>query len=323
MPIVVNVMVDYDIPSHPTADQVSASHNGLEAIINEIAVRKVNTTVYLTTEAASITQERLYLTAIGRDPILEYALNGNNSGERLSTMPYSQQRSLLALMKKHVDSAHYCGLTTRNALGFRPQLFDQNEDTFKVLDEMEMVYDSGFKAGVLYQPGHENDVWPYPVKNHKFYAVPVSTVDLSGDRVCLQDKYIRDEKKQSATQWGELLTGKFDEASRNGEPVVVIFSTSVSGSGNYFDALKKFLDYAASKNARFVTTMELVDIAKGSAVTQIPSGDLLGANATSTNATNTTECPTCETTKNVSVNTSTNNNTSAVVTLGPISFSEK
>jgi hypothetical protein len=46
------------------------------------------------------------------------------------------------------------------------------------------------------------------------------------------------------------------------EPMVVSLTTSVSGSGDYLDALNKFLDYAISKKASFVTTAQLVDMAK-------------------------------------------------------------
>jgi hypothetical protein len=42
--------------------------------------------------------------------------------------------------------------------------------------------------------------------------------------------------------------------------MVVIFSNLVSGSGDYLDAYKKFIDYAISRRAAFVTTLQLVDM---------------------------------------------------------------
>jgi len=46
-------------------------------------------------------------------------------------------------------------------------------------------------------------------------------------------------------------------------PVVVLFHNFVSGEDSeYMTAFKKFIDFAASKNATFVTTMDLVEMAK-------------------------------------------------------------
>ncbi|HWQ18249.1 MAG TPA: hypothetical protein VN455_00605 [Methanotrichaceae archaeon] len=297
-PTIVNIMIDYDTPAHPTSDQLSASREKFDAIIQELYNRNLNATTYLTTEVTS-TSERLVLTMTGSNPKFEYALGGNNSGEMLSTMSYSEQKALLAMMKEWVDLAHYCGINTRDARGFKPQLFDQNEDTFRVLDEMNMDYDAGFKAGVLYLPGHEVDVWPYPVEGHNFYAVPVSTYDLNGEKVYLSDKYIKTEKHQSATEWSDLLISKFDQAAASGEPVVAIFSISVSGSGEYLGAFKRFLNYAVSKNAKFVTTMELVDLTKEgglSSLSQVPSSP------SPANLTINTSCSFCDSLKKGGLN---------------------
>ena len=41
--------------------------------------------------------------------------------------------------------------------------------------------------------------------------------------------------------------------------MVVVFTNTVSGSDEYLDAYKKFVEYATSKGASFVTTKELVE----------------------------------------------------------------
>jgi hypothetical protein len=142
-----------------------------------------------------------------------------------------------------------------------PQAFDQNEDTFKNLQNLGIVYDAGFQVGNIYQPGHEFDTWPYPIDGYNLTAVPISTYPLNGERVYFSDRYIRDEKKLSGSQWYDLLVKKFDESAKGGDPMVVIFSTAVSGSGEYLDAYKKFVEYANAKGARFVSTSQLVDLA--------------------------------------------------------------
>ncbi len=45
------------------------------------------------------------------------------------------------------------------------------------------------------------------------------------------------------------------------KPMAVIFSNLISGDGEYLDSYRNFLDYAESKDAKFVTTMQLVDMA--------------------------------------------------------------
>jgi hypothetical protein len=104
-------------------------------------------------------------------------------------------------------------------------------------------------------------VWPYKVEGHKFYAVPISTYRLSGEMVPLQDKYF-DESGLGSTQWYDALRGKFEEAQNNDIPMVIVLTSSISGSGDYFDALKRFLDFALSKDTSFVTTMELVNMVR-------------------------------------------------------------
>jgi len=67
----------------------------------------------------------------------------------------------------------------------------------------------------------------------------------------------------NGTQWYDLLVSSFDQASARGETIVAVFTNTISGSGEYLDAYKKFVEYAAGKGAQFVTTKELVESIKG------------------------------------------------------------
>jgi hypothetical protein len=90
---------------------------------------------------------------------------------------------------------------------------------------------------------------------------------------------------------------KFDESSENGDPLVVIFSNLVSGSGDYLDAYKKFIDYALSKQAAFVTTLQLVDMAasrkKGGKIGAIAMANDVNLSANATEMGVIPNCPTC------------------------------
>ena len=161
-------------------------------------------------------------------------------------------------MQRH---AKICGTNEIKVKGFMPQSFEQNEDTYKALDELGFEYNAGFQEGILYAPGHEEDVWPYKVDNHKFYAVPVSTYMFSGELVPLYDRYAKDSGI-SASQWKDMLIGKFNEISGKDEPMVISLSSPVSGSGEYLEAFKEFMSFASSKNAQFVVTRDLVNMSR-------------------------------------------------------------
>jgi hypothetical protein len=256
----VNLMIDMDMLASPTKEQVFAAESNLLNMRNEMEKRDLKATFFSTYDVIT-TRIRLRLTEIGRSPNFELALSGNNSNEKISTKSYAEQKSILERSKKAVENCRVCGKNEIVASGFMPQSFDQNNDTYRILDELGIQYDAGFQAGVIYAPGHPDDAWPYQVEGHNFYAVPVSTYSLSDKKVPLQDRYFK-ENGLTSSQWYDALVGKFSEAQNNNEPVVIALTTSISGSGDYLDALKQFLDLAISNDASFVTTMDLVNMSR-------------------------------------------------------------
>jgi hypothetical protein len=302
-------MIDAQIPSSPTKEQASIAEKDLENIYNKINDKGLIATIFSTQDILR-TDLNLDLTRIGYLSKFELGMSGNNSNEKISTMSYADQIASLKISKRWVESCMICGKNNVTVYGFMPQSFDQNQDTYKVLDDLGIQYDAGFQAGLLYTPGHENDVWPYLVQGHKFYAVPVSTYTLSDKKMVLQDSYFV-VNDMDATQWYDALVGKFNEIKGKDEPMVVSLTTSVSGSGDYLDSLDRFMDYAVSKKASFVTTADLVSLAKTSK-----------HDASSLPSSVTSECPTCDQNENlinitafVSTNESiqaTNNTTQAI-----------
>jgi len=256
----VNLIINADMPASPTKEQISDSEIDLIELKREIDKRNLKATFSSPYDVIA-TRIRLRLTEVGRTSGLELAMSGNNSHEKLSMKSYAEQESILSRSKEAMENCRVCGKNEIVAYGFVPQSFDQNQDTYKVLDELGIQYDTGFQAGLLYAPGHENDVWPYQVEEHNFYAVPVSTYILSDKKVPLYDKYFQ-ENGLASSQWSDALKGKFKEAQDNEEPVVLALTTSVSGNGEFLDALKGFLDFAISEDAYFVTTMDLVNMSR-------------------------------------------------------------
>lgn len=279
--VVINAMIDFDSPATPTPDQVTQAFNSMVNLTNEIDPSGLNATIFASGDVAA--SQRLFVTTLGQKTNHELALIGNTKDEKLSSMPYSKQLELLTTAYKNINSAHICGGEVVPIRGFRPQSFDQNNDTLKVLDSLGFLYSAGFEVGTLYLPGHENDTWPYPIMGYHLYAVPVSSYYSSGVRVNLSDRYAKEELGISGSKWYDVLAAKFDEAAINGDPMVVIFSNQVSGSGDYLDAYKNFIEYAVSKNAKFVTTMELINMTEAKNVTvKLPLSDV-----------NPSVCPTC------------------------------
>jgi hypothetical protein len=282
-PTVIDLIIDAQYPPSANEEQVVVAEKNLEDIYNKINRSGLVGTVFSTQDALN-SRIDLRLTYIGAYSDFELGMSGIHPNENISTLSYADQKEALAKSKLWTEAAKICGQNNVSVYGFMPQSFNQNEDTYRVLDDLEMQYDTGYQAGLLYEPRHENDVWPYLVEGHKFYAVPVSTYNLSGKKVVLQDSYFKDNG-MSAAQWYDALATKFEQIQGKDEPMVISLTTSVSGSGDYLDALKKFMDYATVKNAKFVTTNQLVQMAKLGVrdVSALPT----------TEETSSAICPTC------------------------------
>jgi len=280
-PTIIGLTINADIPSSATEEQAHVAEQNLSHIYDQINQRNLAATVFSPGDTAH-SYVNLGLTRIGLSTNFELGISGNHSNEKLSTVPYAEQSTILKNSKRYVENAKVCGKNVITVHGFMPQSFDQNKDTYNVLDSLGIQYDAGFQAGVLYAPGHKNDVWPYLVEGHKFYAVPFSTYNTSGKSVVLDDSYFKDNG-MSGSQWYDSLAGKFDEIQGKDVPLVIGLTSSISGSGDYMDALKKFMDYAVSKKASFVTIGQLVNMTKAGVrdVSALPASVPAG-------------CPTCD-----------------------------
>jgi len=275
MSVLVNLMIDADLyPYAPEAtpeEMVDLEANSLLDMINEIGPKKLNVTVYTTGDFISQRTGgalyKLFVTRVGSDPRHELAMHGMTTDELLGPMSYGKQYPLLREAKRLVESAYVCEGLKIEAKGFRPQRFNQSETTYRILDKMDIVYDAGFQAGLVYLPGHEDDTWPYLAEDHSFYAVPVSTHSLSGEEVYLSDRLAKEKLGLDGSRWYDLLVDEFEECAENDDPMVVVFHNFIFGSDEgYRDAYVDFIDYATSKNAAFVTTLELVEIMKNDRV---------------------------------------------------------
>jgi peptidoglycan/xylan/chitin deacetylase (PgdA/CDA1 family) len=177
-------------------------------------------------------------------------------------MSYEEQLALLTSAKALIEDAYKAERSTP-IVGFRPQYFNQSEATYKVLDKLGIVHDSGFQAGLLYAPGHQNDTWPYPLEDRQCYAVPISTYNIDNRAIYACDMSCCRVNKLNGSQWHDYLVSAFNECKEKDEPMVVIFHNFVSGEDpTYMEAFENFIDLAVAQNATFVSTNELVELTK-------------------------------------------------------------
>ncbi len=230
---------------------------GLTDMMNEIQSRSLKATVFVTGDFAN--RQALLVHQYALDGY-EIGMHGYNTGEQLATMSYDEQLDLLSKMKRAVEGCFECGMGNP-VVGFRPQYFSQNEDTYRILDEWGIKHNSGFKAGLLATPGHELDTRPYKVEGHQFYAVPISTVEYGGKRIYLCDMACANADKLTADQWFEALRMGLDQAKANDEPLVVLLHGIITGDRTRYTYWQPFIDFldAVAEEAQTVTTSELVE----------------------------------------------------------------
>lgn len=262
---IIAVMIDVDTPALPSYNETRSAEVNLHEMYGEISRHNGTATLFLTREVTS-SRIRLILAQYSVLSNFEFAVSGNQSNDRLSTISQSIQEELIKSAINSAKSAKVCGMSEVNVMGFIPPGFDQNEDTYRIMDKLGFDYNAGFQKGIIYAPGHEEDVWPYQIEGYNFFAVPIGSVSADERLLPLYDKTVAEEGV-SASEWAKMLSTKIDESSANKDPVVVLFSTSVSGSDDYLDAFRQILDYAVSKNARFVSGWDLVSMAKTGTIT--------------------------------------------------------
>lgn len=248
-PLYVNIQIDAE----------REDVDGLTRVTDEFDRRGIRTTVYVTGDYAN--QHALLVQDLYLDGH-EIALHGYYTGEQLATMTYEEQADLLTRAKTALEGCQPCG-TYKPIDGFRPQYFSQNEDTYRVLDEIDIRYNSGFKAGQIFVEGHAEDAAPYPVDGHTFHAVPITTVEYHDHTIYLCDIACANVEEMTGLQWSEALSIGLDQALEREQPLVVLLHGWHTGDADQYDYWQPFvdlLDDVAAHEGIFVTTHELVDL---------------------------------------------------------------
>jgi hypothetical protein len=251
---VLNVIVDMQqsplAEGKSQAEKENLEMNSTTKLLNEVDSRGLAVSIAVTGDIA-YTVYPLYVTMLGSKANHELMMGGMNGKDEL--VSFEDQDSRLRKTKRYVEDDYICGGKQFKVAGFMPVPNSFNQSSYKILDDLAILYlvdDTGMAES-------QGKTGPYLMNGSAFYVVPVS----QGQGVILKDMAAKDTGL-NGTDWYNLLVSKFDESAGKGEPMVVVFTNTISGSDEYLDAYKKFVEYAAGKGASFVTSKELVEHSK-------------------------------------------------------------
>jgi hypothetical protein len=273
--VVVNLIIGAELdPNYSDASPEAKWDIEVGSIIkmlNKIDPLGLNVTICVTgdyvNEMAGNAMYKLYVTSICSKYNHELAVYGMTSGEELGPMTYGDQYSRLMEAKRQVESAYICDGRAIEVRGLVPQSFSHSDTTYRILERIGIEYIAAYQPGVISPPGHDDGSWPYPVEGYDLYAVPISSFEQNGEAVPLSDRHSREVLGLNGGEWLDLLVAKFEECRLNGEPMVVIFTNVITGGDEgYMDAFIKFVDHSTSQGGEFVSTEELVEMARSSPV---------------------------------------------------------
>jgi hypothetical protein len=241
---------------YANAEQGKDPVNDTIALLNELDSRNLNTSIFLSGDMS--VANPLYATLIGSKPNHELAISGKTAGEDLSQLSDSDLNVRLLRVKADAESNYICGSATMKIRGYLPEpgSLKPGSIPYKTLEGIGLTYivdDSGYTG--------TNGTWPQQAGDQSLYVVPVSTGMVSGKNTYMTD-VSASKMGLNGTQWYDVLAEKFNETSSKGEPLVVVFHNTLSGSGEYLDAYSNFINYTASKKSKFLTSTELVEMGK-------------------------------------------------------------
>lgn len=248
---VVNVIVD--MQQSPLAEGKSQLEkenlemNSTTNLLNEADSRGLPVSISVTGDIAYSVYP-LYVTMLGSKDNHELIMGGLTASDQLAS--FEDQDSRLRKTKRYIEDDYVCGGKQNTVAGFLPVPDSFNESTYKILDDLSILY----MVDDMGMPDSQGKTGPYPMNGYAFYVVPVT----AGPEFVMKDLVAKDAGL-NGTDWYDLLASTFDQKAAKGEPMVIVFTNTVSGWDEYLDAYKKFIGYAVGKGASFVTTKALLE----------------------------------------------------------------
>ena len=231
--------------------------DGFERIVSELERRGIQAT--LLTKPPFVTEHcvRFRELADAGYEIMAFARPEDRDGQKvtLSMLSYQEQEALISQTQSAIEEC-----IQRPVDGFRCTRFDQNEDTYAILDSLGFRYNLGFVAQTeRCMPGHEDILLPYPAPGYEFRVVPMHSAYYEGEWVAFCDNPFR--QLTDAATWGQMMRSELDSMHSQDRPLLVEVHPYYSGvDDGAFEAFTDFLDYAQQQNTDFISVSELVEL---------------------------------------------------------------
>lgn len=220
-----------------------------DRIISELRARGIKATILVDADFTTQNCERLRSAASEGFEIMAFARPEAAEGESvtLSMLSYEEQEELISGVKTAIETC-----LGESISGFRCYRFDQNEDTYRIVDSLGFQFNLGFVSQTNSSfPGHESDTLPYRAPGYDFWAVPMHSVYTNGQWAAFCDMPF---SSLDGSAWAALLKRELDDMARRRSPLLVEVHPYYSGvDEERFEAFVAFLDYAQAQNARFIT----------------------------------------------------------------------
>lgn len=236
-----------DISAPPAGDGQEYVINYTTNILNILDPRDINFTVLTTGDLAADNEYTLFVTRIGARANHEMAMNGPGGG--------NLSMGVIRKAKREVENCYICGTEKKSVVGYRPSE-RINESDFVIFESLGISY--MIDDGMFFSA---NASRPYLLDNTTLYVVPVTWLTVDSETVMLSDRRASG-MNMSGDEWYSLLSRGMDDAVSRGEPLVVLISSRISGSGDYMEALERFVDAASERGMSFVRVKDLVEMSK-------------------------------------------------------------
>lgn len=236
-----------DITAPPEGDGREYVINYTTEILNILDPREINFTVLTTGDLAADNEYTLFITRVGARANHEMAMNGPGGG--------NLSMGDIRKAKRAVENCYICGTEKKSVIGYRPSE-KINESDFAIFEGLGISYI--IDDGMFFSA---NASRPYMLDNTTLYVVPVTAITSDSKTVVLSDRRAIG-MNMSGDEWYSLLSRGMDDAISRGEPMVVLITSYISGSGDYLGALERFIDDASGRGMSFVKVSDLLKQSK-------------------------------------------------------------
>jgi len=238
--------------------QVTESRNpdALKKVMNELESRGIlKATVFIGKDISDnncslvkeIDKKGYEIAAFGN------AVNEKGESVQLATLSKAGQEKIISEIKASLENC-----LGHKVDGFRASRFSQNEDTNRIVKNLNFSWHGSFVSGRSFLPGHENDVIPYLSSEYSLYIIPMIGVEVQPGRVNALCDTSLDGVVENSNQWKDIVKTNLVKKSKEKLPFITEFHPYfLIDNPEWWNSFIELLDWLAKQDVVFVTTMEM------------------------------------------------------------------